>query len=107
MVPIPLMLLLLGTTLAAEQETKVIRQVLDEQAVAWNQADLEGFMKGYWKSDKLTFISGGEKTAGWQATLERYRKKYQGEGKEMGKLSFDELEIELLSARQRLFTEEE
>ncbi|HEY8506134.1 MAG TPA: nuclear transport factor 2 family protein, partial [Gemmataceae bacterium] len=59
--------------------------------------DLKGFMRGYWKSEKLTFFSGSDWTAGWQATLERYRKKYQGEGKEMGRLTFSELEVELLS----------
>src|SRR2546421_108695 len=69
---------------------KAIQQVLDDQAAAWNKGDLEGFMKGYWKSDRLTFFSGDKKTGGWQATLERYRKKYQGEGKEMGRLTFSE-----------------
>ena len=53
-------------------------------------------MAGYWKSDKLTFFSGNAKTAGWQATLDRYRKRYQAEGKEMGKLSFAELSVALL-----------
>jgi uncharacterized protein (TIGR02246 family) len=75
---------------------KAIQQVLDDQDAAWNKGDLDGFMKGYWKSDKLTFFSGNDKTSGWQATLERYQKKYQGEGKEMGKLTFKDVEIELL-----------
>ena len=43
-------------------------------------------MKGYLESDELSFFSGDKKTKGWKATLERYQKKYQGEGKEMGKL---------------------
>jgi beta-aspartyl-peptidase (threonine type) len=77
---------------------KAIQKVLDDQVVAWNKGDLEGFMQGYWQSPELSFFSGGNKTAGWQATLERYRKKYQGEGKEMGKLAFRELSIELLGA---------
>jgi beta-aspartyl-peptidase (threonine type) len=81
---------------------KAIRQVLDEQAAAWNKGDLNGFMKGYWKSDKLTFISGNNKTRGWQATLERYQKKYQGEGKEMGQLTFSEVEIELVGPEAAL-----
>jgi beta-aspartyl-peptidase (threonine type) len=93
------LLLLLGpeTVLAAEADKQAIRKVLDDQAAAWNRGDLEGFMKGYWKSERLTFFSGNDKKQGWQATLERYRARYQGEGKEMGKLSFSELEIELLS----------
>src|SRR5262245_55406901 len=75
---------------------RAIKQVLDEQAAAWNKGDLQGFMKAYLKSDKLTFFSGDKKTTGWQATLERYQKKYQGEGKEMGQLTFSEIAIDLL-----------
>lgn len=78
------------------KEQAGVQKVLDDQAVAWNKGDLEGFMAGYWKSEKLSFFSGDKKTAGWQATLDRYRKRYQADGKEMGKLSFEELSIELL-----------
>jgi len=70
--------------------------VLDEQAAAWNKGDLPAFMKGYLESEELSFFSGNNKTKGWKATLERYQKRYQGEGKEMGKLTFKELSIELL-----------
>jgi beta-aspartyl-peptidase (threonine type) len=77
---------------------KAIRQVLDDQQAAWNKGDLEAFMVGYWKSDDLSFYSGGDKTKGWQATLERYQKKYQGEGKEMGTLTFSELDIGVAGA---------
>jgi ketosteroid isomerase-like protein len=80
----------------AASEKKAIHKVLDDQAAAWNKGDLRGFMAGYWESAELSFFSGNSKTKGWQATLERYQKKYQGEGKEMGKLSFSELSIELL-----------
>jgi len=81
---------------------KTIQKVLDDQVNSWNKGDLEGFMQGYWQSPDLSFFSGGNKTAGWQATLERYRKKYQGEGKEMGKLVFRDLSIELLGADHAL-----
>lgn len=73
-----------------------VRKVLDDQAAAWNRGDLDGFMAGYWKSDQLSFYSGNAKTTGWQATLDRYRKKYQADGKAMGKLAFTELSIEPL-----------
>jgi ketosteroid isomerase-like protein len=79
-----------------------IHKVLDDQVVAWNKGDLEGFMAGYWKSPELSFFSGGTKTAGWQPTFERYQKKYQGEGKEMGKLSFREISIDVISADHAL-----
>jgi beta-aspartyl-peptidase (threonine type) len=74
------------------------RSLLETQVAAWNKKDLEGFMAGYWKSPELTFFGGKEITKGWQATLERYRKKYQSEGKEMGTLSFSDLEIQTFGA---------
>lgn len=81
-----------------------IRRVLDEQVAAWNRGDLEGFMGGYWKSDHLTFFSGGTVLRGWQATRERYRRTYQSEGKEMGRLEFSDLQIERLGPRAAFVT---
>jgi ketosteroid isomerase-like protein len=78
------------------KERAAIQRVIDDQAAAWNKGDLVGFMKGYLESDQLSFYSGNTKTAGWKATLERYQKRYQGEGNTMGKLSFEELSIDLL-----------
>ena len=72
-----------------DQDPAAVRRLLDEQVAAWNRGDLEGFMRGYWRSDSLTFYSGGNVTHGWQTTLERYRKRYQSEGHEMGTLVFD------------------
>ncbi|HZZ81489.1 MAG TPA: nuclear transport factor 2 family protein [Gemmataceae bacterium] len=77
-------------------ERAAIHRVLDDQAKAWNKGDLPGFMKGYLESDELSFFSGNNKTKGWKATLERYQKRYQSDGKEMGKLAFEELSIDLL-----------
>ena len=53
-------------------------------------------MEGYWHSPKLTFFSAGRKLEGWDATIERYRKTYQSEGKEMGKTTFSELDLQIL-----------
>ena len=71
-----------------------IRAVLDAQVAAWNAGKLEEFMDGYWRSPDLTFFSAGRKLSGWDATIERYRKTYQAEGKEMGKLTFFDLDIQ-------------
>jgi beta-aspartyl-peptidase (threonine type) len=79
----------------AAQESPV-KQVLLQQQAAWNRHDLEAFMAGYWNSPELTFF-GAKKTSGWQATLDRYRTAYQGEGHEMGKLEFSNLKIEALA----------
>jgi beta-aspartyl-peptidase (threonine type) len=73
-----------------------IRAVLDAQVAAWNAGQLEEFMQGYWRSPKLTFFSGGSTQRGWDATLARYRKTYQSEGREMGRLAFSDLDIEPL-----------
>ena len=102
-----LLLLLMSTPPAWAQEktanpAAAVRKLLDDQVAAWNRHDLEGFMTGYWKSPELTFFSGGAETHGWQATLERYRQRYQSEGREMGKLDFAELRIEPLGARAAL-----
>jgi beta-aspartyl-peptidase (threonine type) len=80
---------------AASKE--VVRRLLDDQVVAWNKGDLKGFMKTYWNSRDLTFFSGKDVTAGWEATLARYEKRYRSEGKEMGQLSFKDVEVEVAS----------
>ena len=76
-----------------------IRKVLQSQVEAWNRRDLEAFMAGYWNSPELTFFSGATVTQGWQPTLERYRKKYQSAGTEMGKLEFQDLQVEMLGPK--------
>jgi beta-aspartyl-peptidase (threonine type) len=81
-----------------------IRKVLDDQVAAWNKGDLVGFMKGYWNSKELTFVSGKDATRGWQETLDRYKKRYQADGKEMGKLTFSDLEVRVLSPGVALVT---
>jgi ketosteroid isomerase-like protein len=83
---------------SAVQEA-AIRKVIQSQVEAWNRHDLEGFMAGYWNSPSLTFFSGGTETQGWQPTLERYRKKYQSAGAEMGKLEFSDLQVEMLGPK--------
>ena len=77
-------------------DASAIRRLLDQQTEAWNRGDLEGYMQGYWRSPDLTFYSGGTITTGWEATLARYRKRYQSEGRQMGRLDFSGETIELL-----------
>jgi ketosteroid isomerase-like protein len=78
--------------------TPAVEQVLAQQVDAWNHHDLEAFMRGYWNSPELTFFSDAQKTSGWQPTLERYRKRYQSEGHEMGKLDFSDLNVQSLGS---------
>jgi beta-aspartyl-peptidase (threonine type) len=80
-------------SVAAAEVPAAVRAVLDAQLEAWNRGDLEGFMATYWRSPDLVFCSGGTVTRGWDETLARYRKRYQSEGREMGRLRFDGIEV--------------
>jgi len=79
------------------RESEAIKAVLTDQADAWNEGDIEGYMAGYWRSPDLRFASGGEVQRGWEATLERYQRRY-GAPEKMGRLAFTDLEIDVLSA---------
>jgi ketosteroid isomerase-like protein len=87
-----------------EQADEGIKHVLVSQVEAWNRGDLQGFMNGYWQAPELTFFSGGNVSKGWQAALGRYQKNYQAAGKEMGKLEFQELNIELIGRQAAVVT---
>ncbi|MCP4082376.1 MAG: SgcJ/EcaC family oxidoreductase [Planctomycetaceae bacterium] len=78
-----------------------IRALLTTQKQAWNEGDLDRFMETYWKSPQLTFSSGGETTRGWQATLDRYKKKY-ATAEMMGQLEFENIEVQKLSTNVAL-----
>jgi ketosteroid isomerase-like protein len=76
-------------------ERAEIEAVLSKQAAAWNRGDIGSFMEHYWKSDELTFSSGGQTTRGWTSTKERYEQRYLTR-EQMGQLRFTQLEITTL-----------
>lgn len=73
-----------------------IRQMLQAQTQAWNNGDIDAFMKPYWKSDSLIFVGKNGVTRGWQNTLNNYKKAYPDKTA-MGQLKFDIIKIESLS----------
>lgn len=84
---------------SANQVSKIktdILAVMDTQTAAWNRGDVEEFMRGYWNSNELVFVSGDSVTRGWQTTLDRYKKNYNSREK-MGALKFSDVEIDVLS----------
>jgi uncharacterized protein (TIGR02246 family) len=96
-------LILFCVSLFASQPTSPsneIEQILTTQAQCWNEGDIEGFMQTYWKSEDLTFSGGGKTTRGWQATLDNYKKSYPKD--KMGTLTFDGLEVTMLSEEAAL-----
>ncbi|MBM4168687.1 MAG: DUF4440 domain-containing protein [Ignavibacteria bacterium] len=97
-----LVLMLLSLTVVrAQSDSELILEVLNNQATAWNRGDIEGYMKGYWNSHETLFLSGGKLTAGYQQVLERFKKSYDTKDK-MGKLSFEEVTVRMLSANAAL-----
>ena len=70
-----------------ETDKAAILKVMQEQEVAWNNHDLEGFMQGYWKSDSLKFYGSNGLTKGWKQTLANYKKGYPTKA-ESGTLNF-------------------
>jgi beta-aspartyl-peptidase (threonine type) len=72
--------------------TATIEGILSRQAAAWNSGDIDGFMQHYWKSDELTFSSGGKTTRGWETTKKNYQQRYPTRER-MGHLSFEAIEI--------------
>jgi uncharacterized protein (TIGR02246 family) len=72
-----------------------VESILRAQEDAWNRGDIDAFVEHYWKSDALTFSSGGKTTRGWTETVNRYRERYPTPEK-MGRLRFSGLEITTL-----------
>jgi len=88
---------LLLAPLAPAAAPDPIRAVLAAQVAAWNRGDIDGFMQGYARSGKTTFVSGDKVTHGWQTVRDRYAKKYDSRAK-MGRLTFSGLTITPLGA---------
>lgn len=80
---------------AIQGDRQVLERILSEQCAAWNRGDIATFMEAYWKSPDLTFSSGGATTRGWEATRDRYLKRYPDRAA-MGTLEFSQLEVRLL-----------
>ncbi len=96
------LLFIFSTVSSAQSERESARiksdilAVMDAQMVAWNRGDIDDFMRGYWKSEKLIFASGDTITRGWQTTLDRYKNSYSSKEK-MGALSFGDIQITVIS----------
>lgn len=65
----------------SQNSQQQILAVLDEQAKAWNNGNIDAYMEGYWNSDDLIFTSSGKITKGWTTTLDKYKKNYDTKDK--------------------------
>ncbi|MBN8666260.1 MAG: DUF4440 domain-containing protein [Chitinophagales bacterium] len=94
-----LTLLLLATSMVSfsqSKDEKAIYKLLNDQVVAWNNADLVTFMEGYWKNDSLMFIGKSGVTYGWQNTLDNYKKGYPNKAA-MGDFTSTVIQLKKLS----------
>src|SRR5712692_2377374 len=68
--------LLAGPADARAANLEAIRGVLNAQQAAWNRADVDAFLVGYWRSPEVTFSGSSGVTRGWDGVLARYKKNY-------------------------------
>jgi ketosteroid isomerase-like protein len=85
-------------TLQAQSTDEIaIKQLLDGQTNAWNNGNIDAFMKGYWQSDSLIFIGRTGLKYGYTTALENYKKAYPDTAA-MGRLRFDLMQMKRLSS---------
>lgn len=89
-------MLFINTAFTQSRDELAIKNILNQQSIAWNEGDIEKFMQPYWHSDSLMFIGKSGITYGWQKTLERYKKNYP-DAAAIGKLDYTILHIKRLS----------
>ena len=70
-----------------QTEVSTVLNHMIEQEKAWNNGNVNEFMKYYWKHDSLMFIGSKGITYGWQKTLDNYLKSYPNR-QSMGTLHF-------------------
>jgi len=59
-----------------KKDIQGITSMMMQQAKDWSAGDIEGFMQGYIKSDKLYFVGSSGLTSGWAQTYANYKKGY-------------------------------
>ena len=79
-----------------ETSKKEITVMMLQQAKDWSEGNIEAFMEGYIKSDRLKFIGSRGLTYGWQQTLENYKKGYPTAA-HTGTLTFDLIDFDELT----------
>ena len=86
-----------GQSILSESEKNEIISVLKQQENFWNKGDINGFMKGYVKSEYLVFNGSSGPFYGWDSVKDRYIKTYPSKEK-MGTLNFKIHNISLITS---------
>ena len=85
----------------AEKDSLKILNVLETQRQAWNNFDIDEFMQGYLKSDKLVFSGSNGPIYGWNFVKDRYLSNYSS-NELMGYLDFEINDLFLISKKVAL-----
>ena len=77
-------------------EIDAIKKMLTTQQICWNNGDIDGFMLGYWNSEKFEFSWVNRTEYGWENALEKYKISYPTK-ESMGEFRFELLDVNLTS----------
>ena len=81
-----------------EKDSLRILNILNEQKIAWNDNNINKFMEGYLRSDKLVFSGSNGPVFGWNFVKDRYLKTYSTK-ELMGDLSFEINDLFLITKK--------
>ncbi len=73
---------------------QAIRNVLSESSNAWNRGDLDGYMKSFWKDERLRHFFNDDITIGYSAMKERFEARYP-DPNNMGTISGSQFDIQI------------
>lgn len=79
-----------------QKDSLKILNILENQRQAWNNFDIDEFMNGYIKSNKLVFSGSNGPIYGWDFVKDRYLKTYSSDAL-MGYLDFEINDLFLVS----------
>jgi len=85
-----------GQTKISLKDSISISKVLKFQEEAWNAGNINKFMEGYLKSNKIVFTGSNGSIYGWKETKKRYLNKYSNRTL-MGNLKFKIINFQKLS----------
>ena len=83
--------------IVSKKDSLSIVNILFNQQQNWNNGDIDAFMEGYMKTNKLVFSGASGPIYGWKSIRNRYKKTYSNRIL-MGKLKFDVLNMSRLSS---------
>lgn len=86
----------------SKNDVSEILTVIQEQQHQWNLGNIDGFMKGYWESEVLKFVTKNGVKKGYKTVTQSYKSHYKSK-LEMGQLNFSNIEIEPVDDTKNIY----